>query len=130
MGHESAGDRSCCGIAIVDDERSLVEVYRQIFATRGIPVFFVAYDGEEAVRLFGEHNPRPRVVLMDYRMPGVNGVEATKRLLRMDAGVKVIFISADDSVREEAIKAGAVAFILKPATMGEILQMVESIGYC
>lgn len=90
----------------------------------------MAYDGEEAVRLFEVHNPRPRVVLMDYRMPGVNGVEATKRILGMDAETKVVFISADDSVREEALKAGAVAFILKPATMKEIVEAVENIGYC
>jgi two-component system chemotaxis response regulator CheY len=130
LGSANAGDRPCCGIAIVDDEQSLVEVYRRIFEIRGIPVFFVAYDGEEAVRLFEEHNPRPRVVLMDYRMPGVNGIQAMKRIRKMDSEVKVVFISADERVREEAIREGAVAFVQKPASMKEILETVESIGYC
>ena len=118
-------DGSCYGIAIVDDERSLVDVYQKIFESRGIPICFVAYDGEEAVRLFAKHNPRPCVVLMDYRMPVVNGVEAMKRILKMDADAKVIFISADEGVREEAIEAGAAVFVQKPASLKEILEAVE-----
>jgi two-component system chemotaxis response regulator CheY len=117
-------------VAIVDDERSLVEVYKKIFETRGMPVCFVAYDGEEAVQQFEAHNPRPCVVLMDYRMPGVNGIQATRRILKMDSEVKVIFISADDRVREDAIRAGAAMFVQKPASMREILEAVDNVGSC
>jgi two-component system chemotaxis response regulator CheY len=102
-------------------------VYRKIFEIKGIPISYVAYDGEEAVREFEAHNPRPCVVLMDYRMPVVNGVEATKRILRMGAETKVIFISADDTVREDAIRAGAVKFVQKPASVKEILNAVENV---
>jgi CheY-like chemotaxis protein len=83
-------------VAIVDDERALVEVYQKIMEMKGIPVCFVAYDEEEAVRLFEKHNPRPCVVLMDYRMLGTNGIQATKKILGMEAEVTVIFISADE----------------------------------
>jgi two-component system chemotaxis response regulator CheY len=116
-------------VAIVDDERSLVEVYQKILEMKGIPVCFVAYDGDEAVKLFKKHNPRPCVVLMDYRMPMVNGVEATKQILKMDSETKVIFISADERVRSEAIKAGAVMFVQKPASMKEIIAAVEGVGF-
>jgi two-component system chemotaxis response regulator CheY len=119
-----------CGVAIVDDERALVEVYRKIMEIKGIPVCFVAYDGEEAVQRFKEHNPRPSVVLMDYRMPQANGIEATRRILNMDPEVKVIFISADDRVREDAIRAGAVMFVQKPASVREILGAVEGMVNC
>jgi two-component system chemotaxis response regulator CheY len=123
----SGGGGYCSGVAIVDDERALVDVYQKILQMKGIPVSFVAYDGEEAVRLFAEHNPRPCVVLMDYRMPGTDGIEATLRILKMDPDVKIIFISADEGVREEAIKAGAVKFVHKPASVKEILNAVESV---
>lgn len=119
-----------CGVAIVDDERSLVEVYQRIMEMKGIPVCFVAYDGEEAVRLFEEHNPRPCVVLMDYRMPGTNGIQATKKILGMDSEVKVIFISADEGVRGDAIRAGAVMFVQKPASVSQILAAVEEAESC
>jgi two-component system, chemotaxis family, chemotaxis protein CheY len=115
-----------CGVAIVDDERSLVEVYQKIMEMKGIPVCFVAYDGEDAIRQFKMHNPRPCVVLMDYRMPGTNGIQATKKILRMDPEVKVIFISADDGVKDDAIRAGAVMFVQKPASVKEIVNAVES----
>jgi two-component system chemotaxis response regulator CheY len=116
-----------CGVAIVDDERALVDVYEKILHMKGIPVCFVAYDGEEAVRQFEQHNPRPCVVLMDYRMPGTDGIEATKRILRMDSKVKVIFISADEGVKSEAIRAGAVMFVQKPASVKDIVKAVESV---
>ena len=63
-------------------------------------------------------------------MPGVNDVEATKRVSSVDAETKVVFISADDTVREEAMSADAVAFVQKPVTMKEILETSEGIGYC
>jgi two-component system chemotaxis response regulator CheY len=114
----------------VDDERALVEVYQRIMEMKGIPVCFVAYDGEEAVKLFEEHNPRPCVVLMDYRMPGTNGIQATKKILGMDSEAKVIFISADEGVREDAIRAGAVMFVQKPASVSQILAAVEAAESC
>ena len=122
---------AACGrgsVAIVDDEQSLVEVYQRIFAMSGIDVCFVAYDGLEAVRKFETHNPRPTIVLMDYRMPGTDGVEATKQILSMDSRVKIIFISADENVREEAILAGACMFVQKPASVKEILSAVEDVA--
>jgi len=122
---------SACGrgtVAIVDDEQSLIDIYQRILETRGIEVCFVAYDGLEAVRKFAEHNPRPRIILMDYRMPGTDGVEATKQILSLDSEVRIIFISADESVKDEAMRAGAVAFVQKPATVKEILSAVESVA--
>jgi two-component system chemotaxis response regulator CheY len=118
------------GVAIVDDERSLVEVYRKIMETRGIPVCFVAYDGEDAVRRFEEQNPRPCVVLMDYRMPGLNGIQAMIRILTMDPETKFIFISADEGVRDDAIRAGAVRFLQKPASIREIMTAINDVGAC
>jgi CheY-like chemotaxis protein len=117
-----------CGVAIVDDERSLVEIYQKLLEMRGIPVCFVAYDGEEALRRLGEHNPGPGIILMDYRMPIMNGIDATRRILKLEPDMKIIFISADGSVREAALEAGAVLFIQKPASIKEILSAVESVG--
>ncbi len=117
-----------CGVAIVDDERSLVEIYQKLLEMRGIPVCFVAYDGEEALRRLGEHNPGPRIILMDYRMPIMNGIDAMRRILKLEPDMKVIFISADGSVREAALEAGAALFIQKPASIKEILNAVESVG--
>ena len=51
---------------------------------------------------------------MDHRMPVMNGTTATRKLLEMDPTARIVFISADDSVYDDAIDAGAKGFLTKP----------------
>ncbi|MGA9141886.1 MAG: response regulator transcription factor [Methanocella sp.] len=112
----------------MDDEKALVEIYEKVLEMRGIPICFVAYDGEEALRKLAEHNPKPQIILMDYRMPIMNGIEAMRRIFRLEPEAKVIFISADGSVKEAALEAGAACFIQKPASIKEIIKAVETVA--
>ncbi|HEY3272720.1 MAG TPA: response regulator [Methanocella sp.] len=114
------------GIAIVEDEKDLVEVYKRVFARRKILVCFVAFDGREALRKFIECTPKPHVILMDHRLPGMSGIEVTEEILKLDHEAKVVFLSADIGVMDEAFRAGAVAFIKKPASLKEIVGTVEA----
>jgi DNA-binding NtrC family response regulator len=95
---------------------------------KGIPVCFTAYEGRDAVRKFKEHNPKPQIVFMDYRLPTINGIETMKEMLKVDGETKFIFISADASVQEEALKAGAVMFLVKPVTMKDVIDAVEKVA--
>ena len=117
-----------CGIAIVDDEIDLVSLFAKMLELKGIPVCYTAYEGRDAVRQFKEHNPRPQIVLMDYRLPTINGIETMKEILRVDGETKFIFISADASVQEEALKAGAVMFLVKPVNMKDVIGAVEKVA--
>ena len=112
------------GIAIVEDEKALVDVYRRVFARRNVKVCFVAFDGREAIRKFIECTPKPHVILMDHRLPGMSGIEVTREILRLDPEERIVFLSADADVREEALKAGAVAFLKKPAGINDIVKAV------
>ena len=114
------------GIAIVEDEKELVNVYERLFNKRGIIVCFVAYDGIEAVKKFIECAPKPHVVLMDYRLPVMNGIEATKEILKIDPEAKIVFLSADINVKDTAMAAGAFTFLKKPASINEITKAVEN----
>ena len=113
------------GIAIVEDERALVDIYRRVFARRNIVVCFVAFDGREALQKFIECMPKPHVILMDHRLPGMSGIEVTREILKIDPAEKIIFLSADADVQGEALKAGAVAFIKKPASINTIVGAVQ-----
>lgn len=113
-------DECRAGIAVVEDERALVDVLLRLFAKRGIRVCFVAYDGGEAILKFIKSTPKPHIVLMDYRLPTVNGIDATVEILKIDPETRIIFLSADIDVKEEALKAGAMIFLKKPATIKEI----------
>src|SRR5512138_3454410 len=107
-------------LAIVDDERDLVDVYLRLFRLKRLDVCFVAGNGAEAVELYGKAAARPDIVIMDNRMPLMNGVEAMKRIRAMGSPVNFIFLSADASVRDEVMEMGAV-FLNKPASIMELL---------
>lgn len=113
------------GIAIVEDEKELVKVYQKAFSRKGIEICFIAYDGIEAIKKYIECTPRPHAILMDYRLPIMNGLEASREILKLDPEARIIFLSADVAVREEAMSAGAFAFLKKPASLKDIVDTVK-----
>jgi CheY-like chemotaxis protein len=117
----------CAGIAIVEDEKDLVRVYTRLFEKRDIPVCFVAYDGNEAILKFIKCTPKPHIVIMDYRLPTMNGIEVTKKILDIDPETKIIFLSADTSVKDEALRSGAFIFLAKPISLKVITEAIEKV---
>lgn len=102
-------------ILIADDNPENGEVLQQILEAAGFETW-VAYDGETAVSVFAAW--RPRVVLMDLRMPGLNGYEAIRRIRKLQNGAAVTIIAVTASVFEEdrrhVFEAGGDEFLGKP----------------
>jgi DNA-binding NarL/FixJ family response regulator len=94
--------------------------------TDGFTVVGAAADGEEAVALAGES--QPDVVLMDLSMPGVDGIEATRRLVaeRPQSRVVVLTSFSDRDRILDALDAGAVGYLLKDAEPDELLRGIEA----
>jgi two-component system, chemotaxis family, chemotaxis protein CheY len=113
------------GVAIIEDEVDLVKIYIRLFQKRGIPVAFVAYDGMEAIQIFSRMKTRPTVILMDNRMPAMGGIDTAKEIMKIEPKSKIIFMSADVGVKEEAMAAGAIAFLQKPASIDTITKTVR-----
>ncbi len=91
-----------------------------------IEVVAAAADGDQAVSLAREH--RPDVVLMDLRMPGMDGSEATRRLLEADPAIQVVILTSF-SERDEilnALDAGAIGYLLKDAEPDELIRGVRA----
>ncbi len=91
-------------------------------------VVATAHDGQQAVRMAREF--RPDVVLMDIRMPVLDGIEATRQLSRVENPPSVLVLTTfdlDDYVYD-ALRAGASGFLLKDATPEEILAAVRIVG--
>jgi DNA-binding NarL/FixJ family response regulator len=86
--------------------------------------FLVAASGEEALEL--AEASAPAIVLMDLRLPGMNGIEATRRLVARHPAARVVVVTLFDLARyrEEALKAGAVAYVLKGDMRRELLPLV------
>jgi two-component system chemotaxis response regulator CheY len=114
-------------IMIVDDEEFLHELYRKLLDLKGYQVVESALNGEEAVSKFRAMNERPDLVLMDHRMPVMNGLDAMREILEIDGGAQVVFLTADASVAEQAMEAGAADVILKPFRMDVLHKTIEDV---
>jgi DNA-binding NarL/FixJ family response regulator len=118
-------------VALVDDQALLRAGLRALLdAEDGIEVVGEAGDGEAAVALARER--RPDVILMDIRMPGVDGLEATRRIVA-DADlceVKVVVLTTFeiDEYVFEALRAGAAGFLLKEADPEDIVRAVRVVA--
>lgn len=96
------------GIIIVDDQESLRESLRDLFLRiDDIEVLAMAEDGDQAIEL--THALKPDLVVMDIGMPRLNGIQATRRIVRELPDVKVIGLSihADERMVTEMLAAGA-----------------------
>jgi DNA-binding NarL/FixJ family response regulator len=87
-----------------------------------------AADGVEAVNL--AHTLRPDVILMDLRMPGLGGIEATRKILSESpqAGILVVTMIEDDDSVFAAMRAGARGYLLKGADKDEMLLAIRAVG--
>ena len=115
-------------IMIVDDEEVLHVLYGKLLEHKGHQVVASAYNGEDAVKVYMETDPRPDLVLMDHRMPIRNGLEALEDILAMDGNAKIVFLTADAGVAEEAMEMGASDVLLKPFRMDVLHRTVENVA--
>ncbi len=112
-------------VFIVEDDRQIIELYREIMRIYGYDVIGFALNGKEAVEVFKAMNPRPDIIIMDERLPLMNGVEVTREIMRMDPGAKVLFVSADMKSRERALSSGASDFVAKPFMIKDFMSRLE-----
>ncbi|AOH45367.1 DNA-binding response regulator [Cutibacterium modestum] len=112
-------------VLLVDDDTLVRKALRQILeATNDLEVVGEAGDGDEAVR----HAHQADVVLMDLRMPGMGGVEATSRIIHSPSPPKVVVLTTvtADAAIIDAIHAGASGFLLKTSSPEEIVNTVRA----
>ena len=114
-------------IFIVEDDESLSILYKKALILNGYDVIALAKNGQEAVNIFKELQDKPDIILMDHRMPIKNGLEATKEILKINNNSKIIFASADSSIKDEAISIGATSFKNKPFTLNKLIQNIEKV---
>ncbi|MBV9446332.1 MAG: response regulator transcription factor [Streptosporangiaceae bacterium] len=113
-------------VLAADDQRIVREGLTMLLGlVPGVELVGTASDGEQAVAM--AMDLRPDVVLMDLRMPRVDGIEATRRL--RDTGVKVVVLTtySDDRSVIDALRAGAVGYLTKDAEAEEIRQALERV---
>jgi len=100
-------------ILIVEDEKEMQELMKIYIKKAGLDLeIYSAYSGKEGVEMYKKlmkENKKPALVVMDLKLPGMNGVEASKKILEMDPNATIYGFTAffDTRLAENLIKAGA-----------------------
>lgn len=121
MAHDSGRAR----LLVVDDDRGMVETLADILGASGYEVD-VAYSGLQAVEFVRQQ--KPEGILMDIRMPEMNGVEAFRQTKRLAPDCFVIFMTAfsASALVDDARREGALEIIPKPLDLERLLSLIET----
>jgi len=126
--NENPAPPSIATLIVVDDHDLLRESLRSMLeCDHGLQIVGEAKDGQEAIELCRLH--RPALVLMDVRMPRVDGFEATRRIKEEVGTTKVLMMSAYNECEyvSEAIRAGAEGLVLKLCSLKELHEAVREV---
>ena len=120
-------------ILIADDHKIILDGLRSLLEKNdSLRVIGQAADGLSAVHLAGELSPD--LVIMDISLPGLNGIDATRRILEASPRVKIIALSMHKDGRyiAEALKSGAMGYLLKESAFDELIAAVGAVmkGQC
>ena len=112
-------------ILMIDDEIMILTLFKDFMETFGHKVE-IAIDGDTGLKKF--KNANFDLIVMDYRMHGKDGIQVSKDIWDIDKNAKILFVSADSSVKKEAIEMGAVGFLLKPFYIDVLIREIERVG--
>ena len=111
-------------VLCVDDDLSLLHLYYEELSEEGYRVI-LAKDGKEALSKFDKE--KPHVVVMDIRMPVMDGIEALTAMLGKDRQVPVILNTAYPQYRENFMTWGAEAYVLKSSDLTELKRKIREV---
>ena len=115
---------------LIADDHALVRagIRALLEKVAAVEVVAEAADGREALELIKTH--QPHVVLMDIAMPGINGLEATRRLGKSSSATHIVILSMHDSEEYvwQALRAGAHGYLLKGASLAELELAIKSVA--
>jgi len=112
-------------VFIVDDDLSIVKLTKLLLEGSGFQVIGTAANGQIAVSKIISLSEKLDFVIMDYRMPIMDGIEATREILKIIDHLKIIFATADEDIKEQALKVGAIAVVNKPFNFDELLTTIN-----
>tara|TARA_R110000868_G_scaffold353876_1_gene615048 strand:+ start:599 stop:1249 length:651 start_codon:yes stop_codon:yes gene_type:complete len=115
-------------VLLVDDHDLVrVGIKRLLSDVKSLNVVGEAKSGEEAVRIAREL--RPDVVLMDVKMPGIGGLEATKKIVRLDSNIKVLAVTiyGEEPFPSRLLQAGASGYLTKGSSIDEMINAIQTV---
>jgi len=126
---KTAGDFSHLSVLLVDDEAFAVRLEGAVLKQLGITDVRVARDGAEAVRMLEEAGGNIDLVISDWNMPNMSGLELLRRVRQEQAGIPFIMLTSkvtEQAVRE-AVQAGVDGYLAKPFSPSQLRTRIQAI---
>ena len=115
---------STCRILLVDDESEFIETLGKRLARRGLTVS-LAFSGQEALDFLAGNDVD--VVVLDVKMPGMDGIEALQKIKALKPGLEVVMLTAHANVEVamRGMELGAFDYLMKPVELEELLYKIQ-----
>lgn len=115
-------------ILIAEDDDVSLELLKTLLSDMANKLF-IAKTGKEAINIY-ENNPKINLILMDIKMPEMDGLEAAKRIRKLDKKIPIIAQTAFaiKGNKQEALKAGFNNYITKPLKTADLLKIIEDVN--
>jgi len=117
-------DQSRSRVVVAEDEAIIRLDLKEMLEEEGFEVVGEAADGDAAVRL--AHEQRPQLVIMDIKMPGLDGLQAAERITEQDlAAVLILTAFSQRELVHRAAEAGAMGYVIKPFQKSDLMPAIE-----
>lgn len=117
-------------LLLADDQELFVQSLHYVLEARAadIEVVGIAHDGTEAVSL--AETRQPEIILMDVRMPGMDGVKATRIIHEMNSSIKIVMLTtfSDDQYVRSAMRYGAIGYLLKNIPPQDLIKSIRLVN--
>jgi CheY-like chemotaxis protein len=123
---KAAVDQSSAKILLVDDEKPICSLYFMILEKQGFSKIKSVTDGVDAVHAFEKDPKAADLVILDYRMPVMNGTEACRRIKRINPKVKTIMVTAYNDLNEQD-RALFESVLYKPISSKELCNAINEV---
>lgn len=111
-------------IMIAEDDPFIRRLFTKVLQKNGYEII-EATNGKEAVRLFDNLNEKPNLIIVDFKMPEVNGLEMTNEILERDPNTNIIMITGDPKVNRNMVADKGIRFKSKPVKIDEFLEELQ-----
>lgn len=111
-------------VAIVEDEQTIIPIYEYVIKSLGYKEELIAYDGTDVVNAILKEEAHPDLVIMDFRLPRMNGLEAAVKIRQANKRIRIILVTADSSALEKARGLGFQS-VQKPFSLDELREALQ-----
>lgn len=113
-----------CKIMIAEDDPKIRNLFSKVLRSKGYDTV-EAKDGEQAIKIYDDLLEKPDIIVVDYRMPKVNGLEVTKEILKRDPSTNILMITGDPRISKKTFPDNGIKFKAKPVRMDEFLSEIQ-----